>query len=230
MFKYSICYNSTMKFYYIHLAKNGYGQDLVFLICNSRLRSNISYRFGMFFVKNQGRKTLRNTYFKDQYLNNLIPFSFKEEGKAYEECFYYLFGEKVLFPKKVYDSSDNVDMFNYALRVIKKEMRKFIESLMVKYSRILNFDLTTIPIKITTMTGAFGKYTINVKNKQGHFSFSVFIGCLNKGTIESVVAHEICHIFHFDHGKEFYNLLYKIFPNYDYYYKLVREYKVTDDD
>jgi len=184
----------------------------------------------MFFVKNRGRKILHNAYFKNQYLNNLIPFSFKEEGKTYEECYYYLFGKKVLFPNKVYENQDNIELLNYALRVIKKEMRKFIESLLEKYSKILNADLTTIPIKITTMTGAFGKYTINVKTKKGHFSFSVFIGCLDKETIESVVAHEICHIYHFDHGKEFYNLLYKIFPNYDYYYKLVREYKVISND
>lgn len=219
-----------MEVYYIGSLKNSYGQDYIYLLCNSRLKKSISYRFGMFFIKYRGRKTFRKVDFYDQYIDSLIPFSFKEKGKTYEECYYYLFGKKVLFPMKVYENLDNVQAFNYALRTIKKEMRKFIDSLMIKYSKILNYDLTAIPIKITTMTGAFGKYTINVKNKQGHFSFSVFIGCLNKETIESVVAHEICHVFHFDHGKEFYNLLYKIFPNYDYYYKLIREYKVINND
>ena len=38
---------------------------------------------------------------------------------------------------------------------------------------------------------------------------------LNENIIDAIIVHELCHIVHANHGKEFYNLVRNYIPDYD---------------
>lgn len=41
--------------------------------------------------------------------------------------------------------------------------------------------------------------------------------------LDSVIVHELCHRLHMNHSREFYDCLYRIFPDYDKWDKWLRD-------
>ena len=92
-----------------------------------------------------------------------------------------------------------------------------IEDIMEKTRKMLGFapedyEVRTIDGKIAKCED--GKITINPKLMQ-----------YKKDTIEYVVTHEFCHLKYKSHGKRFYQMIEKYFPNYKKYEKEISEYE-----
>lgn len=52
-------------------------------------------------------------------------------------------------------------------------------------------------------------------SKDGNLNFNVLLLLAPPEVLDSVVVHELCHRVHMNHSKEFYDLLYRVYPGYD---------------
>ena len=69
---------------------------------------------------------------------------------------------------------------------------------------------------------SFGRITVRrQKTKWGscssgkNINLNILLCDCPENVMHSVIAHEVCHLKHMDHGKDFYRELYAIFPDYD---------------
>ena len=86
--------------------------------------------------------------------------------------------------------------------------RERIPPLVEKYAAIMG--VRPVAITITSARTRFG--SCSGKNR---LSFSWRLMRYPSETVEAVVVHELCHIIHKNHQKEFYILLRSILPDYD---------------
>ncbi len=61
-------------------------------------------------------------------------------------------------------------------------------------------------------------------NSKGKITFNTQLVKLNKIYIDYVIIHELCHLKHHNHGKDFYKLLEEIVPDYKSIRKNLRDY------
>ncbi len=81
------------------------------------------------------------------------------------------------------------------------------------------------PARIT-VTGARTRFgSCSGKNS---ISFSFYLMRYPEEAIDYVVVHELCHILHHNHSKEFYKEIEKILPDYKQREKILRNYKGND--
>jgi len=74
-------------------------------------------------------------------------------------------------------------------------------------------------LKIRKMKSRWGVY-----NKESHsITLNSHLIEYDVDKIDYVIVHELCHIIHFNHSKEFWNLVSKYFPNYKYIRKELKE-------
>ena len=64
-----------------------------------------------------------------------------------------------------------------------------------------NVEVTLLPPHIGGQTSANGKITLNV-----------MLGDMSTDSIRHVIFHELCHLIHFNHSREFYNALDELDP------------------
>lgn len=100
-----------------------------------------------------------------------------------------------------YDISD--DKKNELINFAKEYLPKRVEY----YSRLMNVKPTGI--KITSAKKRFG--SCSGKNS---ICFSYYLMLYPKEAIDYVVVHELAHIKHHNHSKEFYNFIYEFMPDY----------------
>ena len=51
--------------------------------------------------------------------------------------------------------------------------------------------------------------------KEGNLSFNVLLMIAPEEVLDSVIVHELCHRIHMNHSKDFYEMVYQSFPEYD---------------
>lgn len=88
-----------------------------------------------------------------------------------------------------------------------KELFEVIEKMVSDISKKLNIKIKEI--KLRELKAAWGNC-----RKNGTITFSKTLIHVPYEIIYSVVAHEMCHLIHFNHSKAFYELLVSICPNY----------------
>ncbi len=200
----------------IDVFKNSFDQEVIVILTNRADRRIMHCNFGMCFInKKNSSKRIFSTFLanRKKYYDNLL--SLITENKAYEECYFSLFGEKVFFPKALFVRGDNIELFNYMIKVFKKELPKYLKESIAKFSELFGYDFTLVPLKTNTLLSVYGKYTFYPKTKTSKLTFNLLLCLHSKFVIDSIVAHELSHHFHFNHGREFKKLLYSVFPEYD---------------
>ena len=74
--------------------------------------------------------------------------------------------------------------------------------------------ITAIPYKQFKVNDATSKYGSCIPSKKLlHFSSRLIM--LPEDKVDAIVVHELCHMVHPNHSKNFYNLVRKYIPNYD---------------
>ena len=91
-------------------------------------------------------------------------------------------------------------MADKAMKVIPDRVKYFASKLGVTYGRIT----------IRNQKTKWGSCTA-----QGNLNFNCLLMETPPEVIDSIVAHEVCHLKHMDHSKAFYEDLHRIFPEYD---------------
>ena len=92
-----------------------------------------------------------------------------------------------------------------------------IEDVMEKTRKMLGFAPEDYEVKL--MNGKIAKC------ENGKITINPEIVKYKKEIIEYIVAHEFCHLKYKGHGKRFYQMIEKIFPNYKKYEKEISEYE-----
>lgn len=118
---------------------------------------------------------------------------------------------KIYVPAKI--SEENKEKINECIKKCVKELLrnnlKVIISERIEYfSKLMNIEYNSF--KITDATTRFGscfpsKQTLN---------FTLRLMMLDTEKIDAVIVHELCHIIHQNHSKEFYELVEKYVPSY----------------
>ena len=60
-------------------------------------------------------------------------------------------------------------------------------------------------------------------SQKGNLNFNCLLMLCPAEVIDSVVVHELCHRKHMDHSKDFYNEVYRVFPEYDRWNRWLKE-------
>lgn len=74
-------------------------------------------------------------------------------------------------------------------------------------------------LKIKLMKSRLGSYSL----KTNTICLNLCLIKYNKDIIKSVIFHEMCHIKQMNHQKGFYNMLYKVCPDYDDYSRIIKK-------
>lgn len=111
------------------------------------------------------------------------------------------------------------ELFKEADECEAKELRKKAKEILpskVKYYS----ELTGVSPAGITITGARTRFgSCSGKNR---ISFSFYLMRFPEEAVDYVVVHELCHILHHNHSKEFYKAIEKILPDYKEREKLLK--------
>lgn len=114
------------------------------------------------------------------------------------ENFLYIYTEKI--------SHENIKKLLLSWQ--ENKLKEILEKYLDKYLVLLNTKINYYKIK--KLSSAWGIY----HSRENYISFNFDLIKKDEDFIEYVVLHELCHIFHMDHQKGFWNLVAKFLPNY----------------
>ena len=93
-------------------------------------------------------------------------------------------------------------------RVFKNNTEVILQDRLPYWSKITKIDYTSVKVK-----DAKTRYGSCIPSKKAlHFSSRLIM--LPEKAIDAVIVHELCHIIHPNHSKNFYELVEKYIPNY----------------
>ena len=94
-------------------------------------------------------------------------------------------------------------------KYIKKELLKSVEKLSLKYQELSNINLKGVKYNTRYTTTRYGSCNPSKKT----INFNLHLVNYDKKYLEYVYCHEIAHLVHRNHSKEFYHLLDELYPN-----------------
>lgn len=198
------------------------GKSFVVEITYKRIK-NIHYKFrnGVFQVSCPFYTTQKSIIIGlDKYAEKLI----KLENKTppFTDDYVYIFGFKV--PIK------NINEINFdnGLKIafknkenLEKKLRTLLLETITSRVRFYEKQLGLEPyfVKVRNMTTRYGvnnkyKKTLTFATMLIHYSYEI---------IDSIILHELCHEFYYNHSKSFYDVLYRYCPKYDICRKKLRK-------
>lgn len=147
----------------------------------------------------------------------------------------YILGEQKTFSFRTDKNAGDVD-FSFVNwldleRKLKSILKPVVGRLIEKGLKKLNIT-TNIKIKFSKASSFLGALQHKVGDVDNYvMKINLFVAHFSENIIEALVFHELCHLLYSNHGKGFYNTLYKICPDYDSlsealklgYYKGVQE-------
>ncbi|MBQ6947440.1 MAG: M48 family metallopeptidase [Clostridia bacterium] len=111
------------------------------------------------------------------------------------------------------------DRFNKSeeeIAALRKKAKEILPARVAYFSRLTG--LTPTGMSITSAKTRFG--SCSGKNR---VNFSLYLMQYSPGAVDYVVLHELCHIRHKNHRKEFYALIARYMPDYQKYVKELRK-------
>ena len=197
-------------------------QDYEVVIIHKKMK-NIHYRFkdGKFVVSCHPL-TLKTTVLKglDRFGEKLIKKSNKEAPIG--DDYIYIFGDKIIINQsgvlKIEGYKDIV--YKDHEQLINKIKPVFLD-IITKRTRIYEerMGLPSYKVTVRKMSSRHGS---NSKASK-HITFAFHLLHYSFPIIDSVVVHELAHIKVYNHSKEFYDVVYKYCPDYDYYHKKLKK-------
>ena len=100
------------------------------------------------------------------------------------------------------------EMADKALEIIPQRVKFYAEKIGVTYGRIT----------IRNQKTRWGSCAAS-----GNLNFNCLLMATPMEVLDSVVVHELCHRRHMDHSKEFYEDIYRVYPDYDKWNKWLKD-------
>jgi len=154
---------------------------------------------------------------------NILTIKQKNINVSIKDNYVYILGKKIQIEwiisnkrrKYEFGTNNNIFVFLKAeddpLFIIKKILQKEALPYFIKRTSQIN---KTLNLKVNEIT------IKNFKRRWGHCSargcicYATTLYCLNPELGDSVIFHELAHLTHFNHSKDFFTLLTKYCPNY----------------
>jgi len=146
-------------------------------------------------------------------------------------------GDSVYYKGKKYrineikDKNSGIKIFDNSIEIYKFGKRK-TESILLEF--LADETLEYVSVKAEEFSNIFGlcPKSVSIKNlksfghcrRDGKIFFNSKLICLPVPLIDYVVAHELVHLKHFNHSKDFKSELGKILPNYKELEKQLKKY------
>ena len=129
---------------------------------------------------------------------NIIKLKIEDESKTF----------KIILPKQM-QKDEEVPCIQKAVRkVFKENTENVLRQKLPYWSNVTNINFNSVKVR-----DAKTRYGSCIpKTKTLHFTSRLIM--LKEEAIDAVIVHELCHIVHPNHSKEFYNLVEKYIPNY----------------
>ena len=194
------------------------GQDYEVAITYKRVR-NVHFRFenGKFLVSCSRRTPV--SLIKgglDKYAKKLRDRNVKTQ--AFGNDYVYLFGNKVAvtFPGKLLMNNETIISFKDPDGLLKKLRKYFLEYMHVR--TVLLAERMKAPYYTVKVRQMRSRYGSNNRAKKT-ITYSLTLLHYSQKIIDSVIIHELAHCFVYDHGDNFYQIVYKYCPEYDVFRK-----------
>lgn len=151
-----------------------------------------------------GEEYIINISYNDK---NKIIIKIDEENKIF----------KIILQNQIQKEEEKEYIKKAVIKLFKENTEKILQQRLPYWSKITNISYNSVKVR-----DAKTKYGSCIpKTKALHFSSRLVM--LKKEAIDAIIVHELCHIVHPNHSKEFYNLVKNYIPNYkeiDKYLKL----------
>ena len=102
------------------------------------------------------------------------------------------------------------------IRKIKRKAKKIIPERVAYWAEKIGVTYGRIAIRL--QSSRWGSCAQN-----GNLNFNCLLVLMPGEILDSVLVHELCHRKHMNHSKEFYNEIYRVFPDYDRCDKWLKE-------
>lgn len=189
---------------YIRVKEDG----IIYVTCNHLTTKNMIKK-----VLDENTKTLRKMV-KHQENQKKSENKFFYLGKSYDIIINEDIKKVEVTDDKIY--TKDINMLN---KWYKNEIIRIFDERYVYVFNNFNENIKSPILKIRTMKTRWGVY--NRKNHSITLNSKLIEYDISK--IDYVIIHELAHIIHFDHSKEFWNLVSKYSPNYKQIRKEMRE-------
>ena len=140
----------------------------------------------------------------DKFAENLLKqFNNMNANFSFEEDYIYLIGEKYSL------KSLNIENFQELSAFLREKAHFLLTALVRKNEEIMGVS-APYKVRVKATERQFGS-----NSKRTHsLSFQTSLIHYSEEIIETVVIHELAHEFERNHSKNFYNIVYKYYPNY----------------
>ena len=166
------------------------------LVSDKKIKQGLD-KFGLSLINRSNR--LHSGEGEDYIYLLGVKVPIQEEGEIV-----FINGDKI-----VYSSKEERD------KKLKKFFLNFVTERVIFYTQKMNVPLYKVKVRdMKSRVGSNSKYTKSL-------CFATSLMHYAKGTIDSVVVHELAHILVYDHSKKFYDIVYKYCPDYDIYRKKI---------
>ena len=115
---------------------------------------------------------------------------------------------KIILPKQIEENEKEIYIKKVVRKLFKENTEAILQERLPYWSKITNIFYNSVKVR-----DAKTKYGSCIpKTKALHFSARLVM--LKKEAIDAIIVHELCHIVHPNHSKEFYKLVEEYIPNY----------------
>jgi predicted metal-dependent hydrolase len=204
------------------------GENTYKVIITKKSVKNINFRFrnDVFYVSTP---YLCSSQLALKHLNEIGPRLIKRTSKPNilftDSSFYYMGnkyeGHDLTLNGVTYHLQNRKDFYNK----IKKPFLAYISQRVEKYKEIMGVS-SQMKIRVSYLSSRYGSNSIQTHT----LHFSLILAHFREEIIDSVVIHELAHCFVFNHGDNFYSLVYRYCPNYDILDKELRKYSYVKED
>ena len=115
---------------------------------------------------------------------------------------------KIILPKQIEENEKEIYIKKVVRKLFKENIEAILQERLPYWSKTTNISYNCVKVR-----DAKTKYGSCIpKTKALHFSSRLVM--LKEEAIDAIIVHELCHIVHPNHSKEFYKLVEKYIPNY----------------
>lgn len=126
----------------------------------------------------------------------------------------------IVLPKQILKEEEEIYITKTIRMLFKENTEAIIAQKLPFWSTKTNISYNTVQVR-----DAKTKYGSCVPAKKAlHFSSRLVM--LKEEAIDAVIVHELCHIVHANHSKQFYQLVEKYIPNYNQINKYLKEISI----
>ncbi|SDC20657.1 hypothetical protein SAMN04488588_0594 [Geotoga petraea] len=166
-----------------------------------------------FILKNE--KNIIEEFNKEKEITNDFHFLGEEIDYAYKENSQVMnvdvkkLGNNLLvvynknLPENIKKEIIEKEQINFFYKELGDLILKYVEKHKIHIQKNINI------IKIKNLKSRWGSCS-----SKNNLNFNIKLICFREEVIEYVVVHEMCHLVHMDHSKEFWRLVEKILPDY----------------